>query len=230
MKINDLEFTVRYTKTTRLRLTVNSAGKLVLYCPKRYPKAKYTEFVEKNAEKLLSKHQESQDAYISRLFCTPNGVSSLPYLGTRYPVTFAVCKKMQFSGTEFIFPKGSDELTVLSLYKGFLREQAKVLIPILCDGIASANALSYNKISIKSTSSRWGSCSAVKNLNFSLALLACPYDFVKYVVAHELTHTVHLNHSAEFYALLEKVSPISLKEAKSLSAANTYLIRAICRK
>ena len=230
MKISDFELTVRYTKTSKLRLTVNSAGKLVLYCPKKCPKSRYTEFVEKNAEKLLAKHSESRNENLSKLFCASNGVTSLPYLGVRYPLRFTVCQKAQFSGTEFIFPKGSDELTVLRLYKDFLRKQANVLLPILCESIASANALKYNRITVKDASSRWGSCSSAKNLNFSLALLACPYDFVKYVVAHELTHTVHLNHSAEFYALLEKVSPISLKEAKSLSAANTYLIRAICRK
>lgn len=230
MKSSDIEFTVRYTKGSKLRLTVNSQGKLVLYCPKKYPKSKYTEFVEKNAEKLLAKHSEKRKDNVSELFCISNGTASLPYLGARYPVTFAVCSKAYFSGTEFVFPKGSDESAVLNAYKEFLRTQAKVLLPILCESISASHALSYNKITVKDAGSRWGSCSSAKNLNFSLALLACPYDFVRYVVAHELTHTVHLNHSPDFYAMLETISPISLNEAKSLSRSYSYVIRAICRK
>ena len=230
MKSSDMEFTIRYTRGSKLRLTVNSQGKLVLYCPKRYPKSKYNEFVEKNAEKLLAKHGEKRKDNLSELFCVSNGVASLPYLGERYPVTFSVCSKAYFSGTEFVFPKDSDESVILNGYKEFLRAQAKVLLPILCESIAASHALSYNKITVKDAGSRWGSCSSAKNLNFSLALLACPYDFVRYVVAHELTHTVHLNHSSDFYKMLETVSPSPLKEAKSLSSSCSYLIRAICRK
>lgn len=230
MKISDIEFTIRYTKGSNLRLTVNSQGKLVLYCPKRCPKSQYTEFVEKNAKKLLSQHSKRRKDNLSELFCVSDGVASLPYLGVRYPIRFDICEKAHFNNSEFIFPHGTDENTILNTYKEFLRSQSKVLLPILCEGIAASNALSYNKITVKDAGSRWGSCSSAKNLNFSLALLACPYDFVRYVVAHELTHTLHLNHSSDFYTRLEEVSPIPLIEAKSLSRAYSYVIRAICRK
>ena len=230
MKIADTKFIIRHTAGSKLRLTINSKGKLVLYCPKRCPKSKYTEFVEKNAKKLFANHGEKRKNDLSELFCVSNGVASLPYLGVRYPVTLAVCSKAYFSGTEFVFPQGSDEITILEAYKELMRGQAKVLLPILCESIAASHALNYNKITVKDASSRWGSCSSAKNLNFSLALLACPYDFIRYVVAHELTHTVHLNHSSDFYAMLKDVSPIPLSEAKSLSRSYSYVIRAVCRK
>jgi predicted metal-dependent hydrolase len=63
------------------------------------------------------------------------------------------------------------------------------------------------RISIRDTSSRWGSCSSKGALSFSWRLALAPRRILDYVVVHELCHLVHLDHSRRFWSLVERVRP-----------------------
>lgn len=65
----------------------------------------------------------------------------------------------------------------------------------------------YNKITIKDSGSRWGSCSKEKNLNFNYRLLFLSEELLDYVVVHELCHLKELNHSRAFWGLVGKALP-----------------------
>lgn len=57
------------------------------------------------------------------------------------------------------------------------------------------------RVSVRDTVSRWGSCSSRGDLSFSWRLILAPEAVFDYVVAHEVAHLVHLNHSAAFWEL-----------------------------
>ncbi|MDR0565925.1 MAG: M48 family metallopeptidase [Prevotellaceae bacterium] len=86
------------------------------------------------------------------------------------------------------------------------RAQAKQLLPQRVALLAAQHGFAYGKIAIKNIRSRWGSCSAKNNLNFSIYLMNLPDELVDYVVLHELCHTVHKNHGAQFWALMDAVT------------------------
>ncbi|MFA6424486.1 MAG: YgjP-like metallopeptidase domain-containing protein [Candidatus Magasanikbacteria bacterium] len=65
----------------------------------------------------------------------------------------------------------------------------------------------YNKVAIKNSSSRWGSCSKSGNLNFNYKLLYIPDELATYVVAHELSHLQEMNHGKKFWQLVAKTTP-----------------------
>lgn len=77
--------------------------------------------------------------------------------------------------------------------------------------IHSLNKLHFNqpinKIFLKNTSSRWGSCSSNNNINISTRLLFAPDDVLTYVCIHELAHLIEKNHYPQFWALVEKAMP-----------------------
>ena len=65
----------------------------------------------------------------------------------------------------------------------------------------------YNKVTIKDQRSRWASCSKNGNLNFNLPLASLPVDLIDYVIIHELAHLIELNHSKEFWKIVESIDP-----------------------
>lgn len=55
-------------------------------------------------------------------------------------------------------------------------------------------------ITIREVKSRWGSCSSRGDLSFSWRLVLAPPSVMRYVVAHEVAHLAHLNHSPQFWS------------------------------
>lgn len=57
------------------------------------------------------------------------------------------------------------------------------------------------RITVRDSRSRWGSCGPNGTLSFSWRLVFAPPEVIDYLVAHEVAHLVHMNHSARFWAL-----------------------------
>ena len=86
------------------------------------------------------------------------------------------------------------------------RLEAKAYLPQRVAYFAQQFGLSFNKVTIKKASTRWGSCSATNNINLNLHLMRLPQHLCDYVILHELAHTVEKNHGPRFWALLDKIS------------------------
>lgn len=62
-------------------------------------------------------------------------------------------------------------------------------------------------VKINSAKTRWGSCSAQKNVNYSWRLVMAEDDVIDYVVVHELAHLAEMNHSDKFWAIVARILP-----------------------
>ena len=69
------------------------------------------------------------------------------------------------------------------------------------------SGVTCNRVMVRDQKSRWGSCSSEGNLNFSWRLYLMPEPILNYVVAHEVAHLTHMNHSPDFWALVEDICP-----------------------
>ncbi len=71
-----------------------------------------------------------------------------------------------------------------------------------------SRGVTFPTIKVRRMRSRWGSCIPQKHtVTFSLSLISEPVKCVEYVVAHELTHFIHPDHSKRFYDCLAEVMP-----------------------
>ena len=87
------------------------------------------------------------------------------------------------------------------------REAARELVTQKVQQWNTHYQFDYNRISIKNMSTRWGSCSSKRNLNFHYKLLFVPEDVLDYVVVHELCHLQEMNHGRQFWALVAETIP-----------------------
>ncbi len=88
-----------------------------------------------------------------------------------------------------------------------LGEKAVEVIPKKVEHYASIIGVDYRRITIRNQRTRWGSCSSNGNLNFNCLLMLFPDEVIDSVVVHELCHRKHMDHSAEFYAEVERAFP-----------------------
>lgn len=70
------------------------------------------------------------------------------------------------------------------------------------------------KICLRDTSSRWGSRSTTGTISFSWRLAFAPFDVMRYVVMHELAHTMHMDHSAAFWAQVRVLYGFGVERAR----------------
>ena len=132
--------------------------------------------------------------------------------------------KLVFSGRllraeedRFLVPAGTpaevwEHLTALyrKIAPGLLRER--------CLLYGKPFGLIPRAVRAADTTSRWGSCSSAGNISFCWKLLLLPQVLSDYVVCHELAHLKHMNHSAAFWALTERLMPGAREKRARLKA------------
>ncbi len=83
--------------------------------------------------------------------------------------------------------------------------------PEIAKRVQTLNQVHFQKdiksVNLKYNSSNWGSCSTRGNINLSTRLLFAPNDVIDYVIIHELTHLLEMNHSPKFWKLVKAVMP-----------------------
>lgn len=85
--------------------------------------------------------------------------------------------------------------------------------------------LTYLRVSVRNQTSRWGSCSLRRTLNFNYRIVFLPAHVVDYIVVHELCHLAEMNHSKRFWALVSETIPDHAACRKELRAwGNTLLL------
>ncbi|MEN9221801.1 MAG: SprT family zinc-dependent metalloprotease [Thermostichus sp. BF3_bins_97] len=104
--------------------------------------------------------------------------------------------------------RGQDTpLLCCALLQAWLRVQAKARLHPWLHRLSRELGMPFGRLSIRGQRTRWGSCSRQGNINLNDKLLFFPPEVVRYVLVHELCHTVHLNHSAAFWQLVEHHEP-----------------------
>ncbi|PIE79018.1 MAG: hypothetical protein CSA15_04890 [Candidatus Delongbacteria bacterium] len=71
--------------------------------------------------------------------------------------------------------------------------------------LANKHGFEYGKLSFRNQKTRWGSCSYKNNISLNIQLMRLPLHLVDYVIIHELCHTVHKNHSKQFWQLVYSI-------------------------
>lgn len=88
-----------------------------------------------------------------------------------------------------------------------LRAMARDALAEASDRHAATLGVSYARLSIRDTRSRWGSCSSKGVLMYSWRLIMAPPAVLDYVAAHEVAHLREMNHAPAFWNVVARLCP-----------------------
>ena len=89
----------------------------------------------------------------------------------------------------------------------FLKALARERLVAASDRYAALIGRKVTRVTLRDTRSRWGSCARDGALMYSWRLVMAPPSVLDYVAAHEVAHMEQMNHSAAFWAVVERLYP-----------------------
>nr|WP_314441532.1 SprT family zinc-dependent metalloprotease [uncultured Sphingomonas sp.] len=186
---------VRMRRSRRLRLRVDhDAGLLKLTMPWRHSARAALEWVA------------GQKRWIERqLAAVPAGTPLRE--GAVVPVEGVMLRIVHQPGTrrgvriegEALLVGGPAE-SVPAAVERWLRARARERLSAETARVAALAGVSVRSVSVGDSVSRWGSCSSSGAIRFSWRLVLAPPEVLRFVVAHEVAHRLHMDHSPAFKA------------------------------
>jgi predicted metal-dependent hydrolase len=130
----------------------------------------------------------------------------IPVLGKNYTLKHAGGRGLvRIDGENILVP--GDAQFMSRRVREWLKAQARLEITKLSQDKSARIGVRVKKISLRDTTSRWGSCSHDGNLSFSWRLVLAPYEVLEYLVSHEVSHIREANHSPSFWAVVAQLFP-----------------------
>ncbi len=211
-----IDYTLIRSKRKTLSLQINNNAELIIRCSQKLSIKEVESFVIDKSRWIEKKQRAIQSQQIHAP--NYNAGEQFLYLGNQYPLIHNAKQtpKLDFDGKMFSL-KSDGYSAFHAWYKAAFK---KIALPRL-DYYADTYQLKYQQVRLKAQKTLWGSCSSVNNINLNYLLIQAPISVIDYVIVHELCHTVHKNHSKDFWQLVESILP-KYKASKSWLKDNGY--------
>ncbi len=160
---------------------------------------------------------------------------TMPLHGVEIPVEFRVVKWTKTVTARLVVREGASYIQVngpeatreeyREVICGCLRKYAHAYLHGRTAEWAKRLGITYRRLAIRDTKTRWGSCSSKENINLHWKLALLPKELCDYVIVHELCHRREMNHSPRFWGLVEQVFPDYKKRKAALRLVESEYLR-----
>lgn len=142
------------------------------------------------------------------------------HLGQYYTIRIKAVESISMDGNHIIMPQRDNPDALKQLFFHWQKEEAKRLFSDLLNryfNILFSNHHIRPHLKVKQMKSRWGSFSPkTHRIHLNQHLMGYPMASIEYVILHELTHLIYLNHSKKFYLHIKKYMPDYQQRIKAL--------------
>lgn len=203
-----------------LTLSLNAAGDITVKAPLYILQRDILHFINNQTNWITKKLILNRENIKHYSFTIG---SSIPFLGQDILLVAAEHNKgIIYIDNQLLLPQKHQNIE--SILIKWYRDSAREKITQLVDFYTAKLGLTYNKIFIKAQKSRWGSCSSKGNLNFNWKIILTPPELIKYLIVHEVCHLAEMNHSNNFWNLVESHDPLYKINRKNLQKYGYYLL------
>jgi len=212
---------IKSKKRKTVSLQVTAEAEIIVRVPHRLSSRRINEIVNEKKDWLQKKYKIALarlKKYSVKKYV--NGEKFL-YLGDLYNLNIVVeqDEPLKFENEFLLANKWQREAK--ELFANWYRKQALIELQNRVQHYSLESGIKYSKVKISNAKKRWGSCSINGNLNFNWRLIMAPKWVLDYVVAHELSHLEHRNHSRVFWNRVKEIYP-RFKEAKKWLKINGH--------
>lgn len=213
-----ITYALRWSPARRktVAIAVEPRGAVVVTAPRGTPESRISEVVRSRARWILGRVKATSDlppALPAREFV--NG-ETFVYLGRQYRLRLlrggpAGPLALRAGRLELALPGGLEREDRAGYAKAALldwyRRRATEKLPRIAAAWAPRVGVEPTKIVIREQQKRWASCDRHGVLRLNWRIIQAPMSLIEYVVAHELVHLRHPDHTREFWAALGRVMP-----------------------
>jgi len=218
-----LEYELRRSTRRSIGFMIDDEG-LRVTAPKRISIAEIDNAIRTKQHWILSKLKERRERRAARLEKPPvewTDGAQLPYLGADITLRLLVGGRNRTSYNpatrelSMVLVPGATETLLRERVKAWYQQEAKVLFEQRLDVYAERLGVRYHSFGLSSAGTRWGSCTADRKIRLNWKLIHFSQPLIDYVIAHELSHILEMNHSAQFWNTVGTIYP-EYEEAKNL--------------
>ncbi|MBK5966181.1 hypothetical protein CCR95_19365 [Thiocystis minor] len=211
-----LDYEIRPSaRAKNLRLKISARDGLVVIAPKGAETGRVMELVKSRADWIgerLSQFDTVRHLIQEAPPVRPQAFD-LPALAETWRVEYrktrarTVGARTDQSGRILVMGGIEDPEACQAALRRWLARHAREAFEPWIANIAQQTGLRYTDLSVKNQRTRWGSCTRQGRVSLNCKLLFLPREQVRYVIIHELCHTLEHNHSQRFWAYLRQFEP-----------------------
>ena len=203
----------RSTSRRTVAVAVEPSGTVVLTAPAKLPVERLDGVVRKKARWIVERVRRRSEVPPAPQHEFVSGESVL-YLGRNYRLRVvtsggAALVRFDRGGLIASIPRDIPSLkrpsAVRQALERWMRQRATDRLPERVDLWAKKLGVTVRGVLVREQRQRWASCDALGRLRFNWRIVQAPMSLVDYVVAHELTHRLHKDHTPRFWAALGRV-------------------------
>ena len=221
-QIGEVQFVPNVT-AKYIRISLKPSGMIRVTVPKRASMKEAMAFVETKmdwiirAKSRIKTHEQRCTVFMpDTVFSTQSRqLQLIPWKSEQFRYQLSKDALKIFYPTDSDLPSDHVQEIIRAFIIRTLRKEAREYLPLRTEQLAAIHGFTYQGVAVKNVSSRWGSCSERNHINLNIHLVRLPEHLSDYVILHELTHTVHKNHSALFW---NHLNTITGGKAKQLAA------------
>lgn len=137
--------------------------------------------------------------------------------GNKYSLVLADVKRIETNDNfEIVMPKKTEQDKVLKTLKAWYKKIAKQILTDRLAFLESRIKLKSTSLKIGDSRGRWGSCNSHGAICFNWRVIMLPPAIIDYVIVHELCHLVEMNHSKNFWKLVENFLPHAAEQKAAI--------------
>ncbi|MCH7714306.1 MAG: DUF45 domain-containing protein [Chloroflexi bacterium] len=221
-----IEYSVREnSRARRVILRVSSANRLDVVVPRRFNRRRLPEIFQAHRDWIQRELQKVQDQPSP---AAPRQIE-LNAIGERWRVEYRGGIDVRIHVEEktgnilAVARDAGDFEAIAADLTGWLHRKAHAHLAPWLRQVSLETGISFKKITVRGQATRWASCSKLQNISLNRSLLYLPPPLVRHVFLHELCHIKRLDHSPDFWRLLQDMEPNCRALETEVKQADRYV-------